>query len=189
MAHSALTFYLENIFESYDDWKDFIQNNSSFVDYDDEIQANFDKWCFNLLMRHFNHTNIRYSTPNAFLGELLNVYENKFKQFMQEKSVIDKIHSLTTKDFELIQTSLSNIANNPNDDTADPTKPLNFISGQTYQIANSNKLRAYLDALNNMPTLNIYKFFKAQNKDDMGFEDLFMNIQPNQKFYFKGEKI
>lgn len=185
MKESAVTFYLEDIFASYDDWKDFIQNNSDIVDYSDATQANFDAWCYKLLMRHYNHTNIRYTTPDAFLGELLNVYENKFKQFMREKMIIDKIYSLTTEDFELIQTNLTNMANNPNDDTADPTQPLNFISAQTYQLANSNKMKAYLDALNNMPSLNIYKFFKAQNKDEMGFDDLFMNVQPNQKFMYK----
>lgn len=185
MEQTAFTFYFEDIFPTYEKWKNFISINSNIIDYTDVTQANFDKWCYNLLARHYNHTNIRYTCVDAFLGEILNVYENKFKQFMQEKMVIDKIHSLTPQDLELIQTNLTNMANNPNDDTAEPTKPLNFISAQTYQLVTSNKLRAYLDALNNMPSLNIYKFFKSQNKDEMGFDDLFMNVQPNQKFMYK----
>lgn len=185
MEESAYTFYFEEIFPNYEEWKDFIETYSDAVDYNDPSQALFDKWCYSLLARHYNHCNIRYTVPGAFKGELLNVYENKFKQFMQEKMIVDKIHSLKAEDYELMQTNLTNMANNPNYDIEDPIKPLKFISAQTYQVVNSNKLRAYLDALNNMPSLKIFKFFKAPSSEEMGFDDLFMNIQPNQKYVYE----
>lgn len=186
MEKTSFTYYFEEIFPDYETWKDFI-DASSYIDLTDATNLAFDEYCFNLLYRHFNHQNIRYSTIDAFLGELLNVYENKFEQFKKEKSLIDTIYSLTNDDLQLISTALTNMANNPNDDVADPLSPLSFISAQTFQQTQSNKLKAYLDALNNMPSLNIYKFFRPNNEYEMGFNDLFMNVQPNIKYLYKKE--
>ena len=188
MEETSFTYYFEEIFPDYATWKEFIENSSS-IDLTNALNLAFDEYCFNLLYRHFNHVNIRYTSVNAFLGELLNVYENKFKQFKKEKDLIETIQGLTNEDLQLVSTTLSNMANNPNDEVDDPLQPLNYISAQTFENVQSNKLRAYLDALNNMPSLNIYKFFKANNKNEMGFEDLFMNIQPNiQYFYRRGNE-
>ena len=181
---SSFTYYFEEIFPDYESWKYFIQNSSQ-IDLTNAENSAFDQFCFKLLFRHYNHQNIRYSAIDAFLGEILNVYENKFNQFKREKKLIDTIHQLTDEDLQLVSKALTNMANNPNDDVADPLQPLSYISAQTYEQMQSNKLKAYLDALNNMPSLNVYKFFKANNKDEMGFDDLFMNIQPTQKYLFK----
>lgn len=185
----AFTFFFQEIFSSYDDWKQFFENNSTIVDYTDPLEAQFDNFCYNILTRHFHNVNIRYDTISAFLSELLNVYENKFKQFLNEKKVIDAISQLTIEDYQIVSKGLTNMANNPNDDVEDPTQPLNYISAQTYNQIESNKLKAYLDALNNMPSLNVYKFLKPNNPNEMGFTDLFMNVQPNIKYvYSKGGK-
>ena len=77
------------------------------------------------------------------------------------------------------------MTNNPNDEPNDPTKPLNFISAQTYQQLTDNRFKAYFNALNNMPTLNVFKFLKG-TPEELGFEDLFMNVQPNIKYYYGG---
>lgn len=187
MEETAFTYYFEEIFPDYESWKYFIENSSK-IDLTIPENLAFDEYCFTMLFRHFNHQNIRYSSIDAFLGELLIVYENKFKQFKRQKEIIDTIYSLSNDDFQLVSTALTNMANNPNTEIDDPLKPLSYISAQTYENMSSNKLKAYLDAINNMPSLNIYKFFKANNKDEMGFEDLFMNIQPNIKYlYERGE--
>lgn len=183
----AFTFYFEDIFHDYDTWKSVMEEYST-IDYTKTEEAAFDQFCFKLLFRHYNHANIRYDTPDAFVSELLNVYENKFKQFMTEKRIIDKMSDLTLDELQIVSTTLTNMANNPNDDVSDPLQPLNYISAQTFNQVQSNKLRAYLEALNNIPTLEIYKFFKANTPQEMGFDDLFMSVQPNSKYvYSKGE--
>lgn len=177
MEETSFTYYFEEIFPDYESWEYFIEQSSN-IDLTISENALFDQYCYNLLFRHFNHQNIRYTSIDAFLGELLNVYENKFAQFKRQKKLVDKIHNLTDDDLQLVTTALTNMANNPNDEVSDPLQPLSYISAQTFEQMQSNKLKAYLDALNNMPSLNIYQFFKANNKDEMGFEDLFMNVQP-----------
>ena len=181
----TITYYFEEIFPDYNSWKTFMQDNG-VVDYGIAVDASFDSWCYKILMRHFTHQNIRYLEKEAFKGELLNVYENKFKQFQREKALIEAINALTLDDLAQLNEALTNNANNPNEDN-----PLNsdgvlpFISQQTFSKVTSNKLRSYLEALKNVPTLNIYKFFKAQSKDEMGFEDLFMQVLIPQKFYYE----
>lgn len=180
---SAFTFYFEEIIPDYDTWKSIIEQNN-IVDYTNVTQQTFDKYCYNILRRHFNHCDIRYSDPYSFLNELVNVYENKFKQFLKEKEIIDSIYNLTNKEIEVLNESITNMANNPNEEPEDPLKPLNFISAQTFQQNKSNKIKAYLEALNNIPSLNIYKFLNEYNEYELSFNDLFMNVQPNVKYYY-----
>lgn len=184
----AYTFLFNEIFPTYNDWKTFIQQNSSIIDYENPEHVNFDKYCWNILSRHFSHANIRYLTINEFEQELLNVYENKFEQFMQEKKIIDELHKMSFEELASLSETLSNFARNPNEtNDIDSTGKFTFISEQTYNKVNSNKFEAYLKALNNLPSLNYYKFIEGKN-GEMGFKDLFMNVIPNIKILFdKGE--
>lgn len=180
----SFTFYFNEIIPDYETWKANVEQ-LGIIDYNDPLDAQFDVFCYNLIDRQYHNVNVRYNTPYAFLGSLLNVYLNKYKLFKKEKELIDEIYKLSLKDIELINTTLSNMANNPNDEPNDPTKPLNFISAQTYQQLTDNRFKAYFNALNNMPTLNVFKFLKG-TPEELGFEDLFMNVQPNLKYYYGG---
>lgn len=181
---TSFTFYFNDIFPDYNEWKIF-SSQIDGVDLNDTTQSNFDKWCFKILQRQFSHWNIRYFEIDAFKLELAIVYENKFKQFLKEKSMIDKIYALTDDEILEIEHGLNNMANNPNNEVDDPTKPLDYISAQTYNLRVSGKLKSYIDALNNIPTLNIYKFLHADKPEEMGFEDLFVQIIPNQDYLYR----
>lgn len=185
---TAFTFYFEEIFPSYSEWRAFMEENQ-LIDYTDPLNEAFDQFCWNILSRHYTHVNIRYSTPDYFKAELLNVYENKFKQYQKQKAIIDATYNLTLDEIQQLRNTLVNMANNPNENN-----PLNsegvlpFISAQTFQAENDNKLKSYVMALDNIPTFKMYKFLKADSKDEMGFEDLFMNVQPNIKYYYSEEE-
>lgn len=181
---TAFTFYFNEIIANYDDWKEVM---SDIVNYDDEIESAFDLYCHKLISRHYHNVNVRYSEPDAFIFELQNVYENKFKQFLKQKQIIDEVYKLTNDDIVTQTTGLNNLANNPNEEPSDPTKPLNFISAQSLNIVKDSKVRAYLTALNSIPTLNIYNFFKAQNEYEMSFDDLFMQVIPNNYGVYRRE--
>lgn len=184
----AFTFFFKEIFPSYEEWHTFISENSNIIDYDNQIHADFDIYCWNILSRHFANVNVRYGTTDQFKFALLNVYENKFQQFLKEKQIIDEIYKMTFDEFASLNDTLSNLARNPNEaNDIDSKGRFTFISEQTYTNVNSNRFEAYLKALNNLPTLNYYKFIKGQ-EDEMGFIDLFMNVNPNTIVLFeKGE--
>lgn len=184
----AYTFLFNEIFPSYNDWKSFIEENSNIIDYDKQEHADFDKYCWNIISRHFSHSNIRYLTINEFEQELLNVYENKFQQFLKEKQIIDEIYKMTFDEIASLNETLSNFARNPNESNdIDSEGKFTFISEQTYNKVNSNRFESYLRVLNNLPSLNYYKFLDAK-EGEIGFKDLFMNVVPNIKILFnKGE--
>lgn len=184
---TSFTYYFEEVFPNYDDWKEWIEDYSSIVNYTDPIQSAFDEWIFNLLYRHFFNQNIRYSSKGAFKFELLNVYENKFKQFLNSKSLIDKMYNLTDADLLEISTNINNFANNSDTAIQNDTEILPFCSSQTWSKLSSNKLQAYMQALNQIPSLQIYKFLKTDKRDEMAFSDLFMKVTPNTKFYYGGD--
>lgn len=183
---SSYTFFFEEVFPDLLSFQTFIGTYSTAVNLNDPIDSAFNDYCYNLLARRYNHTNIRYSTQEAFKGEFLNVYDNKFMQFKREQELAKKVNSLTDDDLAFVRDYVNNQANNPNEDN-----PLNsdgflgYISLQSFSKETANRLRSYLDALNNAPSMNIYKFFKANNEYDMGFDDLFMNVQPNLLWVYK----
>lgn len=184
MMSDATTFKFEDIIPDYETFKGYI-SQFGIVNYNDNMEANFDIYCYNILSKFFHGQNVRYTTPNDFIFSLALVYQNKFSDFMKQKELIDKMHKLTDDDIVYLNQTLSNVANNPNDEPQDATKPLNFISGQTFQTIKGNKFNAYLNALNNMPTLNIFNFIHCKNCDEMGFTDLFMNVQPNNIYLYE----
>lgn len=182
---TAITFYFNDIFKNYSEWKNFIMQ-TEIVDYNVATEEAFDKFCYNILSRHFSHSNIRYNEKEAFLLELANVYQNKFKEFMKEKEIIDNIFKLTDEELYEFTNNIVNMANNPNDKPDNPYKPLPYISAQTFSKQNSNKLNSYLKALNNIPSLNIYKFLKSSETNEMSFQDLFMVVIPTQYSVYGG---
>ena len=117
--------------------------------------------------------------------ELVNVYQNKFAQFLKQKNIIDEMYQLTNEELVLVNNALTNIANNPNDEVADPNQPLNYISAQTYTQSNDNKLRAYYNALNSIPNLNTYRFLRSNDDYELSFDDLFMQVQPNLQAIYR----
>lgn len=180
----SLTYYFEEIIPDYETWQGVVNEYDNIVNYDNVIESNFDAYCYKLLYRHFYNSNIRYDTPSAFLFELMNIYSTKFKQFLKEKSIIDKIYSLTNEDLEVIEESISNLANNPNDTISNPKSPLNFISAQTYNLRKDNKWSRYLEALDHMPILNSYSFLNKRIENGLSFNDLFIQILPNQQYLY-----
>lgn len=187
---TATTFYFNEIFPTYDSWKIYVEQ-LDLVDYNKQMEASFDAYCYNILSRYFSNVNIRYREKNAFLCQLANVYTNKFKKYLQQKELIDSLYKLTIEDFQLIQKSLVNMASNPNSKPDNPLKPLDFISEQSYSQVESNRLRAYLEAINNIPTLKVDDFIKGniKEKEEMHFIDLFVNVQPNNIYVYNRSEL
>lgn len=193
MERFATTYFFDEIFPNYDKWKEFSHQTSAIGNNPSPDIENFDHYCYNILFRQFAKQNIRYDSIEMFLNELANIYDQKFTAFYREKELVDSIFKLSFKELEMVNQTISNVANNPNTQPDDPTKPLKFVSAQTFTQIGDNKLQAYLQALNNLPSLNIERFIYGEradpnNKKFMHFIDLFMQVLPNNfEIYEKGE--
>ena len=171
----AYTFYFSDIFPTYTSWQEFSQQ---LLGDKYEDNAEFDLFCYNNLARKYGGCNIRYLEPEAFICELSIVYYDKFEAYKKQKEIINNMYNLTADDLVMISEGISNIANNPNYTIPDPKKPVDYMSAQTYSLENNNKLKAYFESLEQIPTLRLIEFLDS-------FSYLFMNIQPNESYYYK----
>ena len=192
----AYTFYFNEIFPNIEVFKEFIAVNNlgnyvTGINKTLDLTENFIVYAYNILTRHFTHQNIRYSTVDAFLCEFANVLEDKMFQFKKQLDMIIKLYDYNEKDYSKIQEVINNLANNPNDEPADPKQPIEFISSQTYNIAHGNPYEPFFRALNDLPSLRINNFINGtlqeKKKGDIQFTDLFMNVQPNQIYVYEKE--
>lgn len=182
--NTELTYYFEEVIPDYASWVELIRDDGTIVDYSKTVEASFDRFCYNLLVRHFTHCNIRYEEEEAFICELINIYATKFRHFLKQKELIDALYNLTLEDITIIEEGLSNLANNPNDEVLNPKEALNYISSQTYSQRKDSKLNRYLEALDKLPLLNTYSFLNEKIKNGMSFNDLFIQILPNEKYLY-----
>ena len=183
----AYTFYFQDVVPDYDTWK-AIMSAYGVIDYEtaDAGILAFDSWAFNVLNRHFHNQNIRYAEPDAFWAQLSIVYENRMKLFKRERELLDETYKLSEDEIAKVSTALQNSANNPNTAPSDPTQPLNYISYQDWGFTMSNRLQAYLYAINNLPSMKIMDFIRGKmSADDMSFQDLFMQVIPRKYNIFK----
>lgn len=149
----------------------------------------FENFLYDILYLNYSNKNIRYDEPTAFLNALALILRNKFDKYKKEKELIDSIYKLTLEDFEVINKTINNVANNPNTKPLDPTQPLDFVSSQNFIQIKDNKIKAYLLALNNLPTFNIYEFFNGKNsRYEMCINDLFMVVQIQNDYIYNKEK-
>lgn len=189
----AITFYFDEIFPNYATWREFSAQTTAVGENPEPAILAFDKFCYNALFRSFAKRNIRYTSQATFCNMLATVYDQKFTQFYKQKQIIDAIYQLTTDDYVMVSQALSNIANNPNTEPADPLQPLQYISAQTVNHITENKLVAYMKALNAMPLLEIDKFIYGDRADPtqkyyLTFNDLFMQYIPDAEIIFnKGD--
>ena len=184
---TTLTFLFNDIFKNYSEWE-YWSRQVGVIDFNKNEDILFDKYCYKILSRHFCNQSIRYNTIDEFLLELALVYENKFNQFKMQKRLIDNIHKLSNEEIETLNESLTNMANNPNTAPDNPRQPLKYISAQTFGVAKKGKLQAYLDAINNIPTLKVFDFINKSSDGGLSFKDLFMIVQPINYYVYGGNK-
>ena len=169
---SKMTFYFSDLLPDFETFKSYC--NEIPIKYSD-LSA-FDKdimeHCFNLLVRRYGHANVRYTTPEAFYNAFAIPFDDEFKRYCKRMYIIGEAYKLTLEDYAELNRAISNYANNPNDEVSTPLAPLSYISSQTFTANLSNKLQAYLVAIDTLPSNYDEEFLSH-------FRNLFINIIPN----------
>ncbi len=175
---TKITFYLADLLPDFNTFKVYCSEVP--IDYESLTQLEKDalEHCYNLLMRRYGHANVRYTTPEAFYNALAIPLDDEFKRYAKRLYIIGEAYKLTLEDFAELNRAIQNYANNPNDVVSEPLKPLSYISSQTFTANISNKLQAYLVAIDSLPSEYDEEFLSK-------FKDLFMNIIPNETIIYK----
>lgn len=168
------TFQFKELIPNFTTFKDFY-NQELGIDIESataEDQAIYEH-CFKILYNRYCLSNVRYSTKEAFYCEFMIVLDDSVKQYMKRYKLIQKAYALTDAELIELNRAIQNYANNPNTTPTNPLDPLEYISSQTFQVNVSNKLQAYLLAIETLPSqydddfLNKFKYLFIQifNKD------------------------
>ncbi|NCA92975.1 hypothetical protein EOM82_07010 [bacterium] len=164
--NNAITFLWQEIFTDYTSFKAFTDDLGLYEETDAEAEA-FNLFFYKVLAREFIDNNINFTEIDAFKMRFANVYIEYFSNFKRQKELVEASLNITNDDLRIFNETINNSANNPNTEPSNPWTPINFISNQVSSRITSNKLAAYITAIQQMPILNM-DFFISK------FEHLFM---------------
>lgn len=175
---NAITFLFKDIFADYTSFKNFLTTEGITISATDEPIY---QYCFKLLFNRYHNSNIRYTTKDDFKGEFYIVCADELSRYIRRYKIIQSALGITDDDIVELQRLVQNYANNPNDEVSSPLEPLSYISNQTFQANLSNKLDAYVKAIEDMPSMYNEDFLYK-------FKELFMNIIPKQIIIYSNEE-
>lgn len=170
---SNITFKFKDLLPSLEAFKVFASESGIDIDNMTASDISILEHTYYLLYRRYGLSNVRYTTPEAFYSELAITFNDELNRYNKRYNIIQDAYKLSSDDLVILNKAISNYANNPNDEVESPLEPLSYISSQTFNANLSNKLQAYLLAIESLPTQYDEDFLKA-------FKHLFINIIPKQ---------
>lgn len=136
------------------------------------------KHIYYALKREYYNTDVLFSTPEEFMDAFANKFVDMYLRIEKQMNYISKIYNLTDDEITLVNKSINNASNNDNEIIESTEDPLNFISSQIYNINWSDKLTAYLKAIDSMPELKVSEIIEH-------FRPLFNNIYNKEVYYYE----
>lgn len=175
---NSFTFEFKNLLPNFDAFKTLL----SEIPFDyNALDEGIVMRAYYLLYRRYGLSNVRYTTPEAFYNQFSIILDDELDRYIRRYKLIQKSIEITDDDLIEFNKMVQNYANNPNTKPDNPLDPLEYVTSQNYSVQFSNKLEAYVNAINNMPS-NYSEAFLDK------FKDLFINIIPqNIPIYTKGE--
>ena len=164
-----ITLYFKDIFEDLNAFKAAMAIYSSQTT-TDAIHATTFKYLYN----HYANSNVAYFEADAFCRHFFLAYDDVIEQFKKRLELIGMAYQVTAGDIETLNQTLNAIANN--DDTAltDPLDTLaSYVSMQQGSKTKTNKLLAYLEAVDKIKDKMLIDFVRQFNK-------LFFWLAPNE---------
>lgn len=176
------TFYFEDIFETYADFKEMTDALDLYISDPDDphydaISENFNQYLYSILYMRYCGNSINYDIPTYFIYAFGLRYKDIFKKYQKQVDIINRATELSADELTILTETIANGAYNPNDAPSDVWQPLPYISQQNSARLKNNKLVAYINAINAIPTQNIDRFLDA-------FIDLFTLFMPNGKYIY-----
>lgn len=176
------TFYFNDIFPDLDTFTVFCESYGIYdTGLDQAANTAMTNWAWQELFARYSFNSVQYDTPDAFKVAFAQVLRQHWAQYSQQIALIKKVVALTDDEYLYALERIVNQSYNPNSEVEDPRKPLNFISAQTFETAHDNKMRAFLDAVNAMPSTRAIEFCDR-------FKFLFTQYFYQKKVYYPVEE-
>lgn len=175
MTTMTITLCFKDIFNSYDEFKEFT-SQFNLYDESDDIAEVINRRIFFCLYNRYLSSSLAYETRDEFLAEFGIAYQQYFTQILEREKVLEEIHKLNFEDYQIIGESLSNFSNNPNNLQSDPFELLTYTSNQQRGRSKSGKLQAFLNALRSLPDAQINLMISK-------FDYLWLDILETENIY------
>ena len=152
----TLTFKFKEIFPTETDFLLFIVSygvkDELTVGSEDE---KFAKYLYKILNRRYMNASIQYDMPSEFCNGLAETLENIFDKYKRNRQLIKAIGQLDDEALTIIGENLTNASDNPNNMPDNVREQLDYITQQNWSMSTTNKMQAYLEAVDSMPEMQI----------------------------------
>lgn len=164
----------DDIFPTFEDLENYL-NDMGWSVMTTSSNLDYLKFCYNIISYHFRNIPVRYTEEEAFKQEFTLVLYDRFSQYQQSVKIIEEIYKLDLNELLKKGDILTNYSNFDSGNVDNPVEPLNFITSQNFNLEKGSKLEMFINALNKMPSHNIFRFLKETDKDNLSFSELFTN--------------
>lgn len=151
----TLTFKFKEIFTNENDFLTFITAYGVKDSLSDTSDLNFAKYLYKILDRKYHNESVQYDTPEDFCYGLAETLEIIFDKYKKNKALIEAITALSNDDLIIIGENLTNASDNPNNKPTSVREQLDYITQQNWNMSTTNKMQAYITAVDTMPEAQI----------------------------------
>lgn len=139
---NSQTWYFEDIFK---DEASFTQYLSDYnISLPSTITAST---LYNLFLDKYLNCSINYDTIEVFKRRFKILLDDYLKEYAMRIATINKLYALTDEELLVVNTYISNYANNPNYQLTDVYDELGYVSSQNNGINKYSKLESYIKYL------------------------------------------
>lgn len=174
MTNLATTFLFKEIFPTSESFNTFIEEYTSI---DLSAEQSFIDYLYTKLYRYYGNDNVNYNTPEEFKSYFSIGFEDYYYKYKTQFNQIKKLYELSDDEILKVGENIRNEADNPNTKPDDPTKPLDFITRQDYNIDKGSRFYKFNDYINKLTDLRTRKFLDV-------FSTYFKWIYTDDKYYY-----
>ena len=168
---NAYTWYFSDIFSDESDFTQTLETMMTFSGH--EMFQGLSQKLYNYLSRKYHNVNVRYSDKNDFITSLAEVLDNALPKLKLKNYLVQGYQQFTPLDLQVISNTLSSYTDAPNSQHS-PKAIADYVTNQNYTQNEQNLVVAWLQMLDNIPTLDIQTIL-----DENGINNLFMQVIPN----------
>ena len=136
------TWYFEDVFKDDTEFSQYLSDYSITLPL--TITASN---LYNLFLDKYMNCTINFDTQEVFKRRFKILLDDYLKEYATRVAVINKLYGLTDDELLIVNTYISNYANNPNYELSDVYTELGYISNQNNGINRMNKLDGYIKYL------------------------------------------
>ena len=139
---TSQTWYFEDVFKDETDFTQYLTDYNIVLPL--TITASD---LYNLFLNKYLNCSINFDTIEVFKRRFKIMLDDYLKEYSLRVATINKVYTLTDDELLIVNTYISNYANNPNYELTDVYNELGYVSSQNNGINRLSKIDSYIKYL------------------------------------------